>query len=186
MNNSIKLICFSIFSFLNLSINTACQADSIHVPLIVLISINGERASGQLYNSLIGPSRLSQNSNSFTWKGLKQQTDDYKVNGAIYTNCPNNVCDGSNGVTVQVSPNPVKLSNGYSEVSVDLRGRIGNKNIEKNNGKASANLKRSPIATNLGWQSDIEIIGDIYESTISLDDRPGDYLGTFTIEASKI
>ena len=58
--------------------------------------------------------------------------------------------------------------------------------VEKNNGKGSVNLKRSPIATNLGWQSDIEIIGDINESTISLDDRPGDYLGTFTIEASKI
>jgi len=185
MNNLIKLILFSIFSFFSLLINTTCKADSINIPLIILISINSERPSGRLYNSLVGPSKLSKNSNSLSLSGLKQETDDYKINGAIYTNCPNNRCNGSNGINVEVSPNPIKLSNGYSEVSVDLRGSVGNKAI-RNNGAKSINLKRSPIATNLGWQSDIEIIGDIDESTFSLNDRPGDYIGTFTIEASKI
>lgn len=189
MNNSIKLIWFSIFSvsFFSSFFSYAAQADSINVPLIFLISINSNKAGGQLYNSLVGPSKLSRNLDSFNWKQGKQQTNDYQINGAIYTNCPTSRCNGNNGILVEVSPNPLKLTNGYSEITMDLRGSIGNKNIDKaKKGKNSINLKKSPISTNLGWQSDIEIIGDIDESSISFEDRPGDYTGTFTIQASKI
>lgn len=188
MNNSIKLIWFSIFSvsFFSSFFSSSAQADSINVPLIYLISINSNKAGGQLYNSLVGPSKLSRNLDSFNWKQGKQPTNDYQINGAIYTNCPTDRCNGNNGILVEVSPNPLKLTNGYSEITMDLRGLIGTQVISENSGKSGVKLKKSPISINLGWQSDIEIIGDIDESSISFEDRPGDYTGTFTIQASKI
>ncbi|MDX1920631.1 MAG: hypothetical protein SFU25_07870 [Candidatus Caenarcaniphilales bacterium] len=178
-----KVLIYSCTFLCILLSRQASKADIISVPIVIVIGVNGESAGGSNYNLALGPSRLSVQTRPNTSHLGSNPSNDYLINGAVYTNCPSLICTGSNGIMVEVQPLRVIMQNGSSEIAVNLRGTIGNKSITS--GLQSADLLNLGILSTLPWQSNVQVIGDIDESTVSIEDRPGGYFGSFTIKAYK-
>lgn len=155
----------------------------IEVPTMMTININNEQGSGLYNNPLAGTSKLSATLDMSRGVKYGLPTEDYKINGGIFTNCSPTVCNGSSGLMVEVAPLVVSMINGTSEVKVHLRGYIGGKAISTT--AQAVALQELDLVPTLPWVSTIQIIGDIDETSVGINDRPGEYFGSFTIKATK-
>jgi hypothetical protein len=168
--------------------SVASQADTngggIVVPSVLVLKINEEVPGGAYYNSSLGPSQLHTQTFLSGWNADSKPSQDFKILGGIYTNCTGLICNGSNAVIAQIFPINLSLYNGTSEIKVTLHGQIGGRAISL--GVQPITLNRTNLITVLPWQANIEIIGDIDESSFSLLDRPGTYGGSFTIVITRI
>ncbi|MDJ0626147.1 MAG: hypothetical protein QNJ31_07260 [Candidatus Caenarcaniphilales bacterium] len=166
---------------------TRLSAQGINIPLIITISINGSSPGGLFYNSTLSPSSFSASSDMNVLVASQSiPSDDYFINGAIYTNCGfnrggGNSCNAQRTATAQVSPLRVIMSNGSSQIAVDLKGRIGERSLSSSP-RVIRFRRNSPVFFE-PWKADIQIVGDVDESTIDINDAEGDYTGTFQITA---
>jgi hypothetical protein len=85
---------------------------------------------------------------------------------------------------VEVFPTRVMLQGEGSSVALDLRGTIGDVPVGDSN--QCVNLQNYGLHPTLPWQANIQIIGDLDESSFSTNTRAGTYTGTFTIRTTKL
>ncbi len=171
----------SIFLFCLSSIIPANAA--IIVPPIIAVSVNGATSGGTFYNSQLGPSKFDYTATLNDIAGTSSSgTHDYLINGAVYTNCgANGNCNGNGSVAVEVIPFKLTLLNGTDNVSMNITGQVGNKVLSS--GKATDfKFKRTNTIPAAPWQADLQLFGDLDQTTISTRTKPGDYSGVFTIQ----
>jgi hypothetical protein len=185
-NKDFYKACFLFITFtLFLSSSQRAQAQIVIEPTI-LLSINGAMPGGQYYNGALGPSKFSDEATiAAMTQGYGSPSQNYIINGAIYTNCNREVTSSSCGnftINATVSPTRIIFQNGLSQIAVDLYGQIGGEPISSSP-RPITNFQRTNNISTLPWQASITIIGDVDESTISLSDDAGTYVGNFTIEA---
>ncbi len=156
----------------------------IIVPVTYVLAINGETPfSHTFYNDSLGVSDFSESILGSSLIGSADvASNNYLINGGIYTNCENGSCsDGLYVIQARVQPLSITLNNATSQIIVDLRGQIGSQNLSDS--YFNIDFINSNTGT-LPYRADIQIVGDLKETSINSDSETGTYTGTFTISAA--
>lgn len=172
-----ELFLFSLILFLT---GLAARADLL-VPPVVVLHFNQGDTGNQYYNANLPDSVFSTGSSINT---LIQDTDvpsqDYRIYGTIYTNCPDANCDNTGTFSLEIASSQITMSNSLSNIEVNFTGTLNGQAISfgSTNG---ITVVADTIVPSLGFRSDIVLIGDVDESTVEILDKAGEYSGTITV-----
>ncbi len=163
----------------------SAEAMNINVNAMLAVAVNGATPGGTYYNTSLGPSTFDYNATITDLTSGIPATNEYIINGAIYTNCGRDGdCSGNGGMTVNIIPMNITMLNGTESVQVNLSGTIGGVAINGAGQAINPKFNNTGLISTMRWQANMQIFGNVLNSTVGSRKRAGTYTGTFTIQVT--
>lgn len=177
-----KYLFCALFFICTPILNTLEVKAQLVVPPIVLLNFNQGNQSSPYYNYSLPESEFIQTSSLPTLLASYDiPSQDYKLFGTVYTNCPDANCDGTANLLLEVSTATLQLENALSSVTVKLSGIVGGQAIDFSQ-PTPINVVPDNTVSSLPYRSDIMLFGDVDESTVDILDKAGSYTGVLTVK----